>query len=530
MTHDMDKFLNNLNEEEQKEFFKNCFYIDIKSKTEKRYPYRFIILHRQFSQKEVRYASKRYLDNYANEDEINLYYNSLNRYIASFSTYTKNIYNLYKKAFDLFINNDYYSINFLNLVRKFKCDFETLLEYPSRFDAFFANREEREKFKNIRISNDLNYIKMNYYYNFCQNQKWNYESIYTLSLLAERPIPYILKMCNEYAINYLGSTKLKEVDELINRYYFKPSPSSELIKNFFIVLEKSNTEEEIVNCFSNVNLDLNLLLDSVYNYIAKYKQRLSDSEKQILSESLKSKIKKYQEYLILEKEKKEKEISQEYDKKRQNELIYMSKKTVLKFVNQDLLNKESFCKVNGISVVSFDEMLSIIKTSDHTLYEKVKKREITIKDKQIEQTLQIIKKMINQIMFGIEEENYRSFDLLDYFIATKLSFSEVLKVCKGKITEFDYDILNSFIMKNRNLTMMNDEGLKEALEEIKIFGIEFDLYNKPILGTGHLVTYDEKIEVVNDLIKSGIPLYYQVYQIALKRKITKKIDTKTKVR
>ena len=158
----MDKFLNNLNEEEQKEFFKNCFYIDIKSKTEKRYPYRFIILHRQFSQKEVRYASKRYLDNYANEDEINLYYNSLNRYIASFSTYTKNIYNLYKKAFDLFINNDYYSINFLNLVRKFKCDFETLLEYPSRFDAFFANREEREKFKNIRISNDLNYIKMNY--------------------------------------------------------------------------------------------------------------------------------------------------------------------------------------------------------------------------------------------------------------------------------------------------------------------------------------------------------------------------------
>ena len=52
-----------------------------------------------------------------------------------------------------------------------------------------------------------------------------------------------------------------------------------------------------------------------------------------------------------------------------------------------------------------------------------------------------------------------------------------------------------------------------------IIDVEFDKNNKPIIGTGRLIKTEEKQAVINYLKENNIPLYYDCYNIALKRYI-----------
>ena len=100
----IDNFIKKIkNPIKEKQFLKKCFLTDIKAKQINRFPSSFLILEYNFSQRDVLFASKIYLDKYATKDEKERYYQVLESYLKELSLHSKKIYLNYKKSFYTFL-------------------------------------------------------------------------------------------------------------------------------------------------------------------------------------------------------------------------------------------------------------------------------------------------------------------------------------------------------------------------------------------------------------------------------------------
>lgn len=85
----------------------------------------------------------------------------------------------------------------------------------------------------------------------------------------------------------------------------------------------------------------------------------------------------------------------------------------------------------------------------------------------------------------------REFDLVDYYEITKLSFEDLMNIVKGKLSQEDYMVLRTFIVKNKNDKEMTPLEIENLYKNKIVVGVEFDKMGKVIPNTGREITLEE---------------------------------------
>jgi hypothetical protein len=175
-------------------------------------------------------------------------------------------------------------------------------------------------------------------------------------------------------------------------------------------------------------------------------------------------------------------------------------KIIIKFIDSDIKDVNRFCSINKIKRQTFDKCVEYVKEYMHDLYEKYTVKLCNIKKETYDNAIIEVNKILSLM------KNNESFDLLDYFINTKLSpciFVAITNViCKPR----EVNISFGNILFSQNLI---DENL---MINAKLILIDFF-----VKGENYEVPPIAKEKVIDFLKNHQIPLYPQVYSLALKR-------------
>ena len=275
------------------------------------------------------------------------------------------------------------------------------------------------------------------------------------------------------------------------------------------IIEKTSDFDILIKIVSN-NRKI-LYKNDIVNFISIYRNNLSLEEQERLYLTLYSKISKARTYL-----------EEQEEIKRKKERLEKTKET-LKTINFNLLLEsnmtvKTFLKTVGISRYEYNNCLSIIKEINPKLYKQIqdKVHHNTKVELEIDDNIAFI---ANQIKNGIEDNNgdIRKFELLDYFLNTKLDYSDFVSnyinspFCSTEVLE----ALKTFFKENefekyKGYDNDNKINIDQELNGTLILKIDNEL---------HEVTKEEKETVIVFLQKKEVPLYIKVYKQALKRHI-----------
>ena len=243
--------------------------------------------------------------------------------------------------------------------------------------------------------------------------------------------------------------------------------------------------------------------DNVERFITIYRAVLDDKKKQELVEDLLKKIE-----IAKESIKKDNAAFKALGVERRKENLYNSIDFNI-FLSTDIKSKDDFCNLTGLSESNFNTLLSMLEVRDNDLYLKIKEKIIALKGQRYAVLLNKVTSIADNIINGIELEDgrKRNFEILDYFLSTKLDFNDFINLY-NKNRNIDIESLiaiKTFFAKNK---LTNKLNIKQELDGTTIFMIDDSPYE---------VSKEEKQAVLNYLRFKDIPLYIKVYKQALKR-------------
>ena len=322
-------------------------------------------------------------------------------------------------------------------------------------------------------------------------------------------------------INYLYRNKYFDTDTY-NKLYVKVSNAIESLSkkykyiHYSIVISRLEKEKDLNTIDKIVDNNRNLIYpEYIKMFLNNYRQTLTEEEKEMLSRQLTSKIYDARKRINYKK----------MIKRRQSDVE--NTKEILKnidftlFLDNSIQSIKQFCQLVGISNRTYKKSIKVLKEINNPLYLQIKEKieKHKKKEKEINESTEDIISIVNQIEFGIidKDGNIRPFELLDYFLNTKLNYSELFDIYT-KSNECSKSALIAF--KN----FMNNNEISYAIADNKMVKITV---NQELNGTTifminnepYEVTRKEKEEVINFLEEKEIPLYVKVYKQALRRHI-----------
>ena len=185
------------------------------------------------------------------------------------------------------------------------------------------------------------------------------------------------------------------------------------------------------------------------------------------------------------------------------------------FLSSDIKSKDDFCKLMDIRESDSNTLFSMLEVRDNELYLKIKGKIRNLQGQRYAVLINKVNSIADNIINGIELEDgsRRNFEILDYFLSTKLDFNEFIDLY-NKNRNIDIESLKAikiFFAKNK---LTNKLNINQELDGRTIFIVD----DKP-----YEVSKEEKQTVLNYLGVKDIPLYTKVYKQALKRHISGKL-------
>ena len=271
------------------------------------------------------------------------------------------------------------------------------------------------------------------------------------------------------------------------------------ISKIMSIIEKTDDEDLIYKIVKN---NQNKKYD-VQKFISRYRLLKSEQEQKQIEKELKFKINKaFQRIKDNEKRKKEAIF------KAENIKIIKAFHQLLD-VDADYLSLKEFAKKNGFSYSRTMICFQKLKQDNPSFYNEIKRHLDDLKRRKYKIILTNINKICDEIIHGInlKDGTKKEFDLLDYYLKTKLTFDEFSKL---------YPQSDDFSINDRR-------KIAQFLTKVKsnaYFNINQELESKTVLLVSnemHTVTKDEKLSTIEYLKSKNIPLYYSVYCVALRR-------------
>ena len=379
-----------------------------------------------------------------------------------------------------------YGMLYLNIPLK---KIDKMINFVESATSHFSNDffKFEEVLNNIINSNDINYIK---------------EIVFTNHLS-----PYVIKsFIEKYRFyNRKYSNNLDNIIKKINTAIKSLEKEHKYIQYSIALtkIESSNDLEEIKIIVKN-NITY-LTKDNVERFITIYRVTLSDKKKQELEEEL---LKKTE--IAKEDIKKDNAADRALGIERRKENLYNSIDFNI-FLSSDIKSKDDFCKLMDIRESDFNTLFSMLEVRDNELYLKIKGKIRNLQGQRYAVLINKVNSIADNIINGIELEDgsRRNFEILDYFLSTKLDFNEFIDLYnKNRNIDIEYlKAIKIFFAKNK---LTNKLNINQELDGRTIFMV----YDKP-----YEVSKEEKQTVLNYLGVKDIPLYTKVYKQALKRHI-----------
>lgn len=273
----------------------------------------------------------------------------------------------------------------------------------------------------------------------------------------------VLEFCQKYDvkaamfINYVRDYIKKDKENcqrvnekienmLSNRY-------SQLIKNkekrMNIVLSKlvkAGNEEEIIFVLINQK-NLMELYHQVPSYVNLNYSKISEFERNSIIVNIRKKIKWY------------KDCGQFYKEdalNKRDERFFRAVDIVKNYIDSDMINQDSYCKLKEISIIDFMNCVEIIKNNDIELYKLYMQRVERYQNKICAVIIDKIDKIVMGIKNGVNDENgKREFNLEDYYSIIAMDLDSLIKFSINFLSEDYLKILRSFALKYRNQIKSN---------------------------------------------------------------------------
>ena len=437
------------------------------------------------------------LNIYNKEQELKDKYSSVDKRIL------EEAYNVYF-TLDNYLEKEKYYYKKKNFVEKYNIGYDIFKDYVKAYAFLYLNISLEE------INQKIRSISAN-----CNRHTSNFAGL-------ENSISDILQ-CND--LNNIKSIVFKyhitayEAEQIINNYRsfiysseekknimrkINMAVSSLLEEHKYVhysialsKLENTNDLEEIKLVVKNND---NLLTHAnIDRFISIYRMTLSEFEKEKLKRSLLDKIQMVKNDI--------KTFNKE------NTIIDAYNKINFEiFLNPDIKTIDEFCEVMNITRKEFDIAFERLETLDNEMYLRIKDKIHNLKKQRYAILSNKVNVIVDSIVNGIKvsDDEVRPFEILDYFIATKLEFN---------------DFIDIYLKDNPNVS-------KEQLKSIKIFFAKNKLTTKIKISTElsgstvfmindmpYEVNDDEKRDTINYLKSNNIPLYTKIYKQALRRHV-----------
>ena len=344
--------------------------------------------------------------------------------------------NTLEQAYSIFfsltdiLDIDSYDDRKQEFIKKNNIDYNTFIDYVLQYGYRYLNLASIQMKK--RVSDTLNLMYNTY------NDELALENViekiiesYDINVLKEliythHISPYIVKKIIQSNNSY-NRKYGKDIDSIINKVnkVIELLHAEKKFIHYSITLQKlinCNDKKELEDIVKNNMRDLNKT--NINLFVKNYKTNLNSLEKERLTEELLKKIKD-----IKEKVKADKDMNNTL-KKEQDLKDFIESFDINPFFSDDIKTVDEYCNAFNISKNSFYTYLSYIETNNKELYLKVKEK---IRKERSQRYSVIVNKtntIADEIINGIKEDNEatRNFEILDYFLKTKLDFKEFMDI------------------------------------------------------------------------------------------------------
>ena len=184
-----------------------------------------------------------------------------------------------------------------------------------------------------------------------------------------------------------------------------------------------------------------------------------------------------------------------------------------------------YVKITNITRKEFDIAFERLETLDNEMYLRIKDKIHNLKKQRYAILSNKVNVIVDSIVNGIKvsDDEVRPFEIIDYFIATKLEFNDFIDIYLNdnpNVSKEKLKIIKIFFAKNKLSTKIKTST---ELSGTTVFMIDDNPYE---------VKQEEKIDTINYLNNNNIPLYTKVYKQALRRHVNgnlikdEKVNTK----
>lgn len=455
-------------------------------------------------------------------NDLPIYIYKLNRYFF-YRLLEEKYYNIdmmkMKEAFDIFFNVDNFTERYQSIQRKKAfierehIDEKTFKDYVCIYG--FEHTSLKDTIQDVYVSQASSY----------RNYGLNFQEVGSVFQKRKNTIITLLNMNNlddlklfvysgnitdatiyliydhDVYISKVYSNNKDEIIEKVNKATLELEKEYKYvsISKIMSIIEKTDDEDLIYKIVKN---NQNKKYD-VQKFISRYRLLKSEQEQKQIEKELKFKINKaFQRIKDNEKRKKEAIF------KAENIKIIKAFHQLLD-VDADYLSLKEFAKKNGFSYSRTMICFQKLKQDNPSFYNEIKRHLDDLKRRKYKIILTNINKICDEIIHGInlKDGTKKEFDLLDYYLKTKLTFDEFSKL---------YPQSDDFSINDRR-------KIAQFLTKVKsnaYFNINQELESKTVLLVSnemHTVTKDEKLSTIEYLKSKNIPLYYSVYCVALRR-------------
>lgn len=447
-------------------------------------------------------------------------YNKENEIKNIYSCIDKNIleeaYNIYF-TLDNYLDKEEYHYRKKNFVKKYKIGYDVIKDWVRAYAFLYLNIFLEEINQRIRsINANCNRLTSNFinlderiHEISASNDLDNIKSI----VLKNHITPYeALQIINNYRYFIYSSKDKENIIRKINLAITSLLEEHKYIHYSIALskLEKTNDKQETKLIIEN-NSEL-LTHANIERFLSIYRMTLSQDEKEQLKKILFNKIHMIKDNI--KNTNKEKTITDVYDKINFNI-----------FLNPDIKTIEEFCEVMNITKKEFDIAFEHLESLDKKLYLRIKDKINTLRKQRYAVISNKVNAIVDNIINGIKvsDDEVRPFEILDYFLATKLDFNDFFDIYlknNSQASKEKLKCIKTFFAKNKLTTKIKTST---ELSGSTIFMIN---------DTPYEVREDEKKDTIDFLNSNNIPLYTKVYKQALRRYVNgsliidEKIDNK----
>ena len=457
-----------------------------------------------FTRQEIGDKAKFYVDNYATDEEKDIYADCRKKRDSSIDfNYVKQLETIYKAfllAKDL---RNYSRQSFIK---------------ASCYNDLYAHQNEKITFtKQYYRYIDLNYIVKDKGESFL-NLLFQCHDEQTFKMRLESyniPIDSVEKCIEQYVKVYATFPEQSQYYKFIEESKAKPKEAKipkelpvyvSLFNDILFIFLNSNltTEEkqkEIYAAIDKSHLIVNFLKSNISNYIVNYCKGFTYAEQKDINNDLYYILSGYTRYL--QQIKKQKEFQKTNACFHPN--LDFARDFVLNFAYSDIYNSvEIYCDRYNKTVEAFQICLDLLKEQDfesYSIYEALK----------INKDKKIVKQVIEKIKGFLAAPT----DIIDYYLQVGIPLDSLNSIAKKYLNDSQKRAVDIFIKQNK-APLLKDKDTSSIFSCAYTIS-KHDKNGKVIEGTRHLVTDEEKDLLIDYLTNNHIPLTAKTFSVLMRR-------------